>query len=116
MWGLGAIARVLCDAYGVDATALRRRGPHANEARRVAMALAKALTTESLRSQGERFGGVGPAAVSNTLRQLAAARRAWRRLAKLLRRCRQANALDLTAGSRSVISVPLSVCFYPLRV
>ena len=86
---LRAIEAVVCDAYGVDATALHRRGRHGNEARRMAMALAKALTTESLRSLGERFGGVGPAAVSNTVRQVALDRRASRRLAKLLRRCRQ---------------------------
>jgi len=86
---LETIERVVCAAYGVEPAGLRRRGRHGNEPRRMAVALARALTTEPLRVLGQRFGGVGPAAVSNMARQVADNPSLSRRLARLERRCRE---------------------------
>ena len=82
---LGEIDGAVCSAYGVEAEALHRRGCHGNEARRMAVALAKELTTLPLRELGAHFGGVGPAAVSNIVRQATGDPRAARRLAALKR-------------------------------
>ena len=84
---LETIERAVCAAYGVEAGGLHRRGRHDNEPRRLAVALAKTLTTQSLRALGQHFGGVGPGAVSNMARQVSDDRRLARRLAQLVRRC-----------------------------
>ena len=83
-------ARLVAATVGVMPRRLHRRGRHGNEPRRLAVALAKRLTTQSLRALGEHFGGVGPGAVSNMARQVSADRRLARRLARLVRRCQSA--------------------------
>ena len=80
------VERVVSAAYGAEPTVLRRRGRYDNEPRRIAVAMAKALTTQPLRPLGRHFGGVGPAAVSNIAPQVADDRRLARRLARLVHR------------------------------
>jgi hypothetical protein len=67
MPSLSEIEAVVCTAYDLTPEDLRRRGRHGNEARQVALCLAKELTTLPLRELGTHFGGVGPAAVSNVV-------------------------------------------------
>ena len=88
---LADIDRAVSAAYGVDAEELRQRGRHGNEARRVAIALAKELTTLPLRELGAYYGGVGPAAVSNIVRAIRGDSAASRRL-RVLRQALEGNA------------------------
>jgi REP element-mobilizing transposase RayT len=85
------IERVVCEACGVEPDSLRRRGRHGNEPRRLAIALSRELTTLPLREIGARFGGIGPGAVSNVVRQVTGRRRSTRRLATLRRQIREAD-------------------------
>jgi REP element-mobilizing transposase RayT len=80
------IEGAVCEACEVEAQTLRWRGRHGNEPRRLAIVLARELTTLPLRDIGARFGGIGPAAVSNIVGQVAGDRRCARRLARLRRR------------------------------
>ena len=65
-----AVEEAVCTTYAVSADELRVRGRHNNEARRVAVYVARTLAATAARVVGDRWGGVSPAAVSNVVRQV----------------------------------------------
>lgn len=86
---LAHIERVVCETYAVPRATLRARGRHGNEPRQVAIYLSRRLTTLPLARLGRHFGGVGPAAVSNTARGVADRAQHGTRLERRLRRLQQ---------------------------
>ena len=67
---IGAVEEAVCHAYAVSAADLRVRGRHNNETRRVAVYVARTVAATPAREVGDRWGGVGPAAVSNIVRRV----------------------------------------------
>jgi len=69
------VEAAVCAAYRVPASTLRARGRHGNEARAVAVYMARALTPAPVTEIAERFGGVVASAASNLVRQVSLRRK-----------------------------------------
>jgi putative transposase len=81
------IEAAVCEVFGVPVEQLHVRGRWGNEARAMAIHLCRRWTALSLAAIGDRFGGVGYAAVSRTARHTAERLTRDRRLAKRAARC-----------------------------
>ena len=65
------VVQAVCDAFGVPAEHVRRRGSRRNRARLAAVYLCRSLTRRSVREIGVYFGGVNGQAVSNLAGKMA---------------------------------------------
>ena len=90
-----AIEAAVCQAFEVPPDLLHARGAHGNDARAVAVYLCRKLTTISLSELGNRFGGVTPAAVSQTHTKMA------QRLERNATLKEEADRIAATLGVRS---------------
>jgi len=88
--GFEAIEAAVCGVFGVEPETLTARGRWRNDARSVAIYLSRKWTGETLSVTGERFGGVGYAAASKTIRQIETRLPRDRRLRAALRTCERA--------------------------
>ena len=85
--GLERIEGIVCEAFGVPVERLGERGRWRNDARAVAIYLARELTGQPLAAIGARFGGVGSAAVSRTVSGVRGRARNDRALRQAIARC-----------------------------
>ena len=69
------VVSAVCNVFGVSPETLAVRGRHHNVARCVAMYVCRLHTSESAGALGDRFGGVGPAAVWHVVRRVDQQRR-----------------------------------------
>ena len=82
---LDDVERIICTAYSVAPDSLRGR-TRRNTPRRLAIALARRVTTLPLRTLGAHFGSVGGSAISNTVQQVQADPHLAKRLTALARK------------------------------
>ena len=85
--GFERVAGVVCETFGVPVERLGERGRWRNDARAVAIYLARELTGQPLAAIGARFGGVGSAAVSRIVSAVRARAGKDRALRQAIARC-----------------------------
>ena len=85
-----AIEAAVSETFGVSRDVLRQRGRWHNEARAVAVYVCRKWTGAPEGELGRRFGGLGGAAISRTVRQVAERLRRDRRLARRVGRYERA--------------------------
>jgi len=85
-----AIEAAVCATFGAEPAALHDRRRWGNIPRAVAIYLCRRLTGTSIAAVGERFGGVGGAAVAKTCARLEERLRTNRGLARKVSTCRRA--------------------------